>query len=75
MVNYFYNEWKDILKKLIYHCHRKLIADLLSKLLLFDNYFIEKDSFDLLSSNTENIDNKKELLIIRNKVIEKIFLI
>ena len=59
MVNYFYNEWKDILKKFIYHWYRKSIADLLSKLLLFDNYFIEKDSFDLLSSNTENIDNKK----------------
>ena len=75
MVNYFYNERKDILEKFIYHSYRKSIADLLSKLLLFDNYFIEKDSFDLLSSNTENIDNKKELLIIRNKVIEKIFLI
>ena len=72
LINYFYNERKDILEKFIYHSYRKSIADLLSKFLLFENYFHDKDSFSPLSSN-ENTDNKKELFNIRNELIEKIF--
>ena len=63
---------KEKIVKFIYHSYRKSIADLLSKFLLFENYFHDKDSFSPLSSN-ENTDNKKELYNIRNELIEKIF--
>jgi hypothetical protein len=63
---------KEKIVKFIYHSYRKSIAILLSKFLLFENYILDNDSFDPLSSN-ENTDNKKELFNIRNELIEKIF--
>ena len=63
---------KEKIVKFIYHSYRKSIAILLSKFLLFENYILDNDSFDPLSSN-ENTHNKKELYNIRNELIEKIF--
>ena len=73
LINYFYNERKDILEKFIYHSYRKSISDLLSKFLLFNNFFIQKDSLEPYSSDIVNDDKIKELSNIRNELIEKIF--
>ncbi len=61
LINYFFNQRKDILEKFIFHSYRKSIADLLSKFLLFENY------------QNEN-NNNEELFKIRKELIEKIFL-
>ena len=65
-LNYVYNERKDVFFLLTSHCYRKSICDTLSKLLHFENYFIEKS----IKLDEETIYKMNE---IRIEVLRDIF--
>ena len=52
-LKYIYTERKDVLDKMITHCYRKSISDVLSKLLIFEN-FLQKDPIDEETKNDMN---------------------
>ena len=52
-LKYIYTERKEVLDKMITHCYRKSISDILSKLLFFENY-LQNDPIDEETKNDMN---------------------
>ena len=63
-LKYIYLEKSDVLDKMVAHCYRKSIADTLSKILHFENYF-QNESLD---ENTKN-----DMISTRNSLFRNIF--
>ena len=78
IINYLYQERKDIIKLIVYHCYRKSICDLLIKILNFDNIvpnFSSSLSVNLNGENTnlfENL-NSEFLITARSEILSYIF--
>ena len=65
LLKYIYKERSDVLDKMVNHCYRKSISDILSKLLHFENYFQSEDSLDK--------DTRSEMESTRKMTIADIF--
>ena len=63
-LKYIYLEKSDVLDKMVAHCYRKSIADTLSKILHFENYFQNEP----LDENTKN-----DMIAIRKSLFKNIF--
>ena len=60
-LKYVYQKRKDVLDKLVNHCYRKSISDTLSKLLNFENYFLN----DPLDDETkEDMNSTRNMLFV-----------
>ena len=65
LLKYIYKRRSDVLDKMVNHCYRKSISDILSKLLHFENYFQSEDSLDK--------DTRTEMESTRKMIIADIF--
>lgn len=65
LLKYIYKERSDVLDKMVNHCYRKSISDILSKILHFENYFQSEDSLDK--------DTRSEMESTRKMTIADIF--
>jgi len=65
LLKYIYKERSDVLDKMVNHCYRKSISDILSKILHFENYFQSEDSLDK--------DTRSEMESTRKMAIADIF--
>ena len=79
IINYLYQERKDIIKQIVFHCYRKSICDLLIKILNFDNIIPNISSSLSINFNGENNNNffqyiNSEFLIsARSEILIHIF--
>ena len=77
ILNYLFQEKKEIINQLLFHCNRKSICDLFSKILNFDNLIPNMSSS--VSINLENSDNYYQslnfdyLISERTEILHQIF--
>ena len=69
IIQYLFLQRKDILKRLVYHSYRKSIAEILCKLIKYEEYFHEKNNDE---ENRGDYD-EKEFSLIRLNIIKDIF--
>ena len=79
IINYLYQERKDIIKQIVFHCYNKSICDLLIKILNFDNIMPSMSSSLSINFNGENHNNFfgnlniEFLITARSEILTHIF--
>ncbi len=79
IINYLYQERKDIIKQIVFHCYRKSICDLLIKILNFDNIIPTLSSSLSINFNGDNNNNffqnlnNEFLITARSEILTHIF--
>ena len=77
ILKYLFQEKKDVIKQLIYHCNRKSICDIIIKLLNFDNLIPNMSSSVSINFATDNTDNYyynlDDLISERTEILNEIF--
>ena len=79
IINYLYQERKDIIKQIVFHCYNKSICDLLIKILNFDNIMPSMSSSLSINFNGENNNNFfgnlniEFLITARSEILTHIF--
>ena len=68
IIKYLFSQRKDILKKLVYHCYRKSIAEILYKIINFEDKFHENN----INNDDDDID-LNEFSDLRLEIIKNIF--
>ena len=69
IIKYLFLQRKDILKRLVYHSYRKSIAEILCKVIKYEEIFNDKNIYE---ENKNNYD-EKEFSLIRLEIISDIF--